>query len=69
MSEELTYTSALNELTEIARSIDSESIPIDELSAKVKRASELIEFCKKRLHATEEEVKKIIGDLESPSDK
>lgn len=69
MSDQLTYTTALQELNEIARSIDSESIPIDELSAKVKRASALIEFCKKRLHATEEEVKKIIGDLESPSDK
>jgi exodeoxyribonuclease VII small subunit len=69
MSDQLTYTTALQELNEIAHSIDSESIPIDELSAKVKRASELIEFCKKRLHATEEEVKKIIGDLESPSDK
>ncbi|MCU0434021.1 MAG: exodeoxyribonuclease VII small subunit [Bacteroidia bacterium] len=64
MSESLTYSAALSELNEIARAIDNESIPLDELSAKVKRASELIAFCKKRLHATEEEVKKILGDME-----
>lgn len=67
MSETLTYSNALQELNEIARAIDSETIPLDELSAKVKRASELIAFCKTRLHATEEEVRKILGDMDQPT--
>ena len=60
---DITYTDALNELNAISRAIENESIPIDELAAKVKRASELIELCRKKLRSTEEEVKKIIGEM------
>lgn len=65
MSNNITYTQALNELNEIARAIESESIPVDELTTKVKRASELIEICKVKLRHTEDEVRKIIGDMGS----
>jgi exodeoxyribonuclease VII small subunit len=58
----MTYTEALNELNEISRAIENESIPVDELATKVKRASELIEICRTKLRTAEEEVKKIIGD-------
>lgn len=60
---EITYTEALDELNEISHAIENESIPIDELAAKVKRASELIVLCKSKLRATEEEVRKIIGQM------
>jgi exodeoxyribonuclease VII small subunit len=63
MSEDISYTDALNELTEISRAIENESIPIDELAAKVKRASALIDLCRTKLRMTEEEVKKIIGEM------
>lgn len=63
MSNDISYTDALNELNTISRAIENESIPIDELAAKVKRASELIELCRKKLRSTEEEVKKIIGEM------
>jgi exodeoxyribonuclease VII small subunit len=64
MNNQPSYTDALNELNEIAKAIDNESIPLDELSAKVKRASELIAFCKKRLRETEDDVKKILSDFD-----
>lgn len=63
MSKEQNYSQALDELNEIARSIEDESIPVDELAAKLKRASELISFCRSRLRMTEEEVSKIIGQI------
>ena len=63
MKKDITYTDALNELNEISRAIENESISIDELAAKVKRASELITLCKTKLRATEDEVKKIIGEM------
>ncbi|HLG03282.1 MAG TPA: exodeoxyribonuclease VII small subunit [Bacteroidia bacterium] len=63
MAEDISYTAALNELNEISRAIENESIPIDELAAKVKRASALIEVCRAKLRLTEEEVKKIIGEI------
>lgn len=63
MAKDISYTDALNELNEISRAIENESIPIDELAAKVKRASELIAICKTKLRATEDEVRKIIGEM------
>ncbi|HTL82408.1 MAG TPA: exodeoxyribonuclease VII small subunit [Bacteroidia bacterium] len=60
---DISYTDALNELNEISHAIEDESISIDELSKKVKRAAELITLCKTKLRVTEEEVKKIIGEM------
>mgnify|MGYP000279976605 CR=1 FL=1 len=58
MSKDISYTDALNELNEISHAIDDESIPLDELAKKVKRASELIAICRTKLRSTEDEVKK-----------
>lgn len=63
----LTYESAYKELTEIALEIETESVSVDILAEKVKRASELIEFCQTKLRATEAEVGKIIKQMENPS--
>lgn len=67
MSKDISYTDALNELNEIAREIENESIPVDELTIKLKRASELISLCRAKLRMTEEEVKKIIGEMGEPN--
>lgn len=66
MEEKLTYEAALTELTAISKEIESETISVDELASKVKRASELIEFCQAKLKNTEEEVNKIISRMENP---
>jgi exodeoxyribonuclease VII small subunit len=63
MSKEPNYTQALEELNAIARSIEDETIPVDELTGKLKRAAELISFCRTKLRLTEEEVSKIIGQI------
>jgi exodeoxyribonuclease VII small subunit len=63
MAKDVTYSDALNELNEIAREIENESIAVDELTKKLKRASELITICRAKLRLTEEEVKKIIGEM------
>lgn len=68
MEETLTYESAWNELTAISKEIENETISVDELAAKVKRASELIAFCQGRLKATETEVGKIIDGMENQAD-
>jgi exodeoxyribonuclease VII small subunit len=54
----------LTELEEIINEIESEEINIDVLAARVKRASYLIKFCKGRLRNTEEEVKKVLSEIE-----
>lgn len=65
METNLTYESAYKELAEIAGEIETESVSVDILAEKVKRASELIEFCQNKLRATETEVNKIIKQMEN----
>ncbi|HLW06046.1 MAG TPA: exodeoxyribonuclease VII small subunit [Marinilabiliaceae bacterium] len=64
MSEIMTYTAAFEELQEIVNEIEQGEISVDELSAKVKRASVLIKICKTKLTTTEEDVQKILTELE-----
>ncbi len=66
MDSALTYDIAYTELKEIARQIETESISVDLLSEKVKRASELLLFCQEKLRTTETEVNQIIRNLELP---
>ena len=63
----LTYTSAITELEAIVQEIESGKIDVDVLTAKVKRASELIKFCKDSLRNTQKEVKKTLVDIEPES--
>lgn len=58
----LTYESAQEELQQIVRDLQSETVRIDELSAKIERAHTLIRFCRERLRAIEADVNKL-GDL------
>jgi exodeoxyribonuclease VII small subunit len=66
MSEELNYQKAMDELQEISRAIENETIPLDDLAKKVKRASELITYCREKLRSTEDEVNKIIDGMDLP---
>jgi len=67
-SKQLTYSLALTELEEIISAIESEEINIDTLAEKVKRATYLIKFCKGRLRNTEEEVKKVLSEIEGATE-
>ena len=67
MESNLTYESAYKELAEIAREIETESISVDVLAEKVKRASDLITFCQTKLRSTEEEVGNIIKQIDNHS--
>lgn len=68
MPNDLTYEKAYAELKEIADAIDNESVTVDVLAEKVKRASELISFCQQRLRSTEKEINQIIRKMEGKED-
>ena len=68
MSETINYTLAFQELQQIVNDIENGEISVDELSEKVKRAAQLIRICKTKLTTTEEDVNKILKDLESAAD-
>ena len=64
MDQKISYEEAYGELQQIAREIETETVSVDVLAQKVKRASELISFCQNKLRSTETEVNKIIEQLE-----
>jgi exodeoxyribonuclease VII small subunit len=70
MEKTLTYETAYAELAQIAKEIENESVSVDVLAQKVKRASDLITFCQTKLRSTETEVNKIIEQMqgEKPED-
>jgi exodeoxyribonuclease VII small subunit len=59
------YTQAFEELQQIVTEIEAGEISVDELSEKVKRAALLINICKTKLAGTEEDVNKILQELEN----
>ncbi|MHC1776668.1 MAG: exodeoxyribonuclease VII small subunit [Lentimicrobium sp.] len=65
MSKTITYAEAIEELETIVSEIENASIGVDELAEKVKRAAELIKFCRGKLTATEKEVGSILKNLET----
>lgn len=65
----MTYSQAIEELEAIVKEIEGAEISIDGLSDKVKRASELIQFCRSTLYATEAEVENILKDLKESEKK
>lgn len=67
MDPNTTYESAYRELQVIAKEIENETVSVDVLAEKVKRAAELITFCQNKLRSTELEVGKIIEQMEKKS--
>lgn len=67
MKATLTYEAAYEELKEIAADIEAETVSVDVLAEKLKRASFLLEFCKTKLKSTEQEVSNIIQQMKHDS--
>lgn len=63
MEKKKTYEEAYEELQSIVKEIEAGTISVDILSEKVKRAGELIRFCKDKLVKTEQEVNDVLKDL------
>jgi exodeoxyribonuclease VII small subunit len=56
MKSKLTYQKAFEELQDIVNAIENNEVVLDELSAKIEKANELILFCKEKLRSTEAQV-------------
>jgi exodeoxyribonuclease VII small subunit len=63
VKKEFSFNEAVVEIEKILRNIESGNPDVDKLAVEVKRASELIRQCQKKLHATEEEINSIFKDL------
>jgi exodeoxyribonuclease VII small subunit len=60
---EFSFNEAVIEIEDILKQIESGELDVDKLSVEVKRASELIRQCQKKLRTTEEEINSIFKDL------
>lgn len=63
-TDQLTYTEAVAELEHILKLLESsDEVNMDTIASQVKRAMELLDFCKKKLHTLDESLEKMIESL------
>jgi len=60
---EFSFNASMAEIEEILKTIEDGEPDIDKLVVKVKRASELIKMCQKKLRETEEEIEGVFKDV------
>lgn len=59
-----TYNEAIEKLRQIVADIENNELDVDILSEKVKEATRLIKLCKGKLFKADEEIKKILEELD-----
>ena len=64
MKQKETYNEAVEKLRLIIEDIECGELDVDVLSEKVKEATRLIKLCKEKLFKADEEVKKILEELD-----
>ncbi len=64
MNDAPSYKDAIEEIESIVGEIENETVDVDVLAEKVKRAAYLIKYCKSKLKATDNEVKKVLREFE-----
>jgi len=58
----MTYREATQELEEILRAIENDSVDVDELTQKVQRSSQLIKLCKEKLRVAEQAIDQVFNE-------
>lgn len=64
MKKKNTYEKAYSEVETILEDLLSDEVSVDELSAKIKRAKELIQYCKAKLRDVESDINDIVDTEE-----
>lgn len=67
-TEDLTYNQALEELRAIHGRLRADDVDVDNLIKDVERASELLDFCQKRITSVGEQLEDVLADFERPVD-
>ncbi|HDZ61674.1 MAG TPA: exodeoxyribonuclease VII small subunit [Nitrospirae bacterium] len=64
MKKNPSYKQAIDEIESIVNEIENETVDVDTLALKVKRAAYLIKLCREKLKTTDDEVKKILKEFD-----
>ena len=62
--EAIGYADAMRELEEILDELEGDQLDVDVLAERVRRASELIKLCRTRITRAQDDVSRIVADLE-----
>lgn len=62
MKEKITYEAALAEIEQIVASMERGDLPISQLTSNIKRAQQLLAFCKAQLIQVETDVNTLLND-------
>lgn len=57
------YAAALAELEQILAELDRADVDVDVLAGRVRRAAELITFCRDRIGSARLQIEQVVGDL------
>ncbi len=60
MARETKYEDAVHKLEDIVERLENDQLGIDEMTAELKKAQQLIKLCKERLSKTDAEIRKIL---------
>lgn len=58
------YSEAMEELEAILAELEGDDLDVDVLAARVQRASELLKTCRARIVRAQQDVDRIVADLE-----
>ena len=60
--EEIKYEKAVSELEQIVDRMENDELDIDQLSAQLKKAKELVKLCKDKLTKADADIKKLLSE-------
>ncbi len=62
---EMTYTQAVTELEQLVQKMQDPQCSIDNLSEYTRRSKLLLDICRKKLTAADEQLKQILADIQA----
>ena len=61
---QMTYTQAVTELEQLVQKMQDPQCSIDNLSEYTRRSKQLLDICRKKLTAADEQLKQILADIQ-----
>ena len=64
----MTYNEAIQELETILRSLETDQVEVDDLTARAERSAELIRLCRHKLRHAEASLARVFNSLDEEAD-
>ncbi len=63
--DQLTFVAAMDELTTLVDELESDALDVDDLTARVARAADLVQWCRERIDGARFSVEEVLVRLEA----